>query len=169
MADTSQYHVDVLADETEVSQLQVGQKVEVTFDALPNAKVTGAVARINPAGTISNGVVNYTVRVNLDPTNVALRTDMTASVRVIIDTHTNVLAVPAGAIRSDKQGGYYVNVVGTDGAEKQVTVTTGYTDGDLTEVAGNLQAGQRVAISGSSATTTTTQKGVNLFGLRIGG
>jgi HlyD family secretion protein len=146
LADTSRYHVVVLIDETEIAQLKIGQEVKVTFDALPDAKVTGAVARINPAGTISNGVVNYTVRVNLDPTDAALRTDMTANVSVIIDTHSNVLAVPGGAIRSDKQGGYYVNVVDVNGEAQRVNVTTSYTDGDLTEVAGDLQVGQQVYI-----------------------
>ena len=112
MADVSQYHVDVLIDETEIGQVQVGQSVNITFDALPDAKVTGKVTRINPAGTVSNGVVNYTVRVDLDPTEAALRTDMTANVSIVIDTHTNVLAVPGTAIRTDTTG-YYVNVVGT--------------------------------------------------------
>ncbi len=165
---TSQYHVDVLIDETEIAQLKVGQKVNLTFDALPDAKVAGTVARVDPAGTVSNGVVNYTVRINLDPTEAALRTDMTANVSVIIDTHTNVLAVPGGAIRSDKQGGYYVNVVAADGTAEQVTVTTGYTSGDLTEVAGDLQAGQQVYISEVS-TQQQQQRGLNLFGIRIGG
>ena len=41
LADTSKYHIDVLIDETEVGQVQVGQKAEVTFDALPKAKATG--------------------------------------------------------------------------------------------------------------------------------
>jgi HlyD family secretion protein len=168
LTDASQYHVDVLVDETEVSQVKVGQKVTLTFDALPDAKVTGKVSRINPAGTVSNGVVNYTVRVNLDPTEAALRTDMTATASVIIDTHANALAVPGGAIRSDSQGGYYVNVVGSDGTAKQVKVTTGYTDGDLTEVSGDLQVGQTVYISEVS-TQQQQQRGINLFGIRIGG
>ena len=175
MADTSRYHVDILIDETEIAQLKVGQKASLTFDALPDAKVTGVVARINPAGTVSIGVVNYTVRIALDPTKAALRTDMTANATVTIDTHTNVLAVPGGAIRSDKQGDYYVNVVdASSGTAKQVVVTTGYTDGDLTEVAvkegsGDLQVGQQVYISEPATTTTTQQRGLNLFGLRIGG
>ena len=167
LTNASQYHVDVLIDETEIAQLKVGQKVEVTFDALPDAKVTGVVARIYPAGTVSNGVVNYTVRVDLDPTSAALRNDMTATARVIIDTHANVLAVPGGAIRSEAAGGYYVNVVGTDGTAQHVAVTTGYTDGELTEVSGDLEAGQSVYIS--EPTTTQQSQGINLFGLRIGG
>ena len=169
LADISQYHVDVLIDETEVSQLKAGQKAEIAFDALTNVTVTGAIARIDPAGTVSNGVVNYLVRINLDPTEAALRTNMTANARIILDTHSNVVAVPGGAIRQDSTG-YYVNVVGTGGTAQRVDVTTGYTDGDLTEVAGNLQAGQQVYLS--EPTTTTQQQqgpGFNLFGLRIGG
>jgi RND family efflux transporter MFP subunit len=168
LADISQYHVDVLIDETEISQLKTSQKAEITFDALTNVTVTGAIARIDPAGTVSNGVVNYTVRINLDPTEAALRTDMTANAHVILDTHSNVLAVPGGAIRQDSTG-YYVNVVGTEGTAERVDVTTGYTDGDLTEVAGNLQAGQQVYISEPTATQQQPSRGMNLFGIRIGG
>ena len=168
LIDASQYHVDVLIDETEIAQLKVGQKVEVTFDALPDVTVTGVVGRIDPAGTISNGVVNYTIRVNLDPTEAALRADMTANARVILDTHTNVLAVPGSAIRQDTQGGYYVNVVDANGEAQRVDVTTGYTDGELTEVAGDLQAGQQVYIS-EPAAQQQQQRGLNLFGIRIGG
>ncbi|HSD85290.1 MAG TPA: HlyD family efflux transporter periplasmic adaptor subunit, partial [Anaerolineae bacterium] len=92
LANVSQYHVDVLIDETEISQLKAGQKVEITFDALLDTVVTGVVARIDPAGTISNGVVNYTVRITLDPTEATLRTNMTADARIILDTHSAVLA-----------------------------------------------------------------------------
>jgi HlyD family secretion protein len=169
LTDVGQYHVDVLVDETEIAQVQAGQSANITFDALPDVTVTGKVARIDPAGTVSNGVVNYKVRVDLDPTDAALRSDMTANVQMIIDTHTNVLAVPGTAIRSDGQT-YYVNVVGEDGTAQRVNVTTGYTDGELTEVSGDLQEGETVYLG---ETTTTTQqqqgRGLNLFGLRIGG
>ena len=163
LSDLSQYHVDVLVDETEISQVKVGQKAELTFDALPDVKATGTVMRINPAGTISQGVVNYSVRVDLDPLQAALRVDMTSNVRIIIDTHTNVLAVPGGAVRSDtKTGGYYVNVVDASGGAQRVDVTTGFTDGDLTEVSGNLQQGQQVFIS--EPPTRQQQGGFGLFG-----
>jgi RND family efflux transporter MFP subunit len=165
LADTSQYHVDVLIDETEIDQVQLGQKAEITFDALPEAKATGVVSRIDPAGTINQGVVYYLTRVNLDPSEEPLLLDMTANVRVIIDTHENVLAVPGGAIRSDLQGGYYVYVVDANGEAQRVDVTAGLTDGDLTEVAGDLQRGEQVFISEPPA---RQQQGFNLFGIRGG-
>jgi len=169
LADNQQYHVDVLVDEAEIAQVKIGQPVKVTFDALTDVSTTGTVTRISPAGTVSNGVVNYTVRVDLDPVTATLRNDMTSSVSVIIGTHANVLAVPGGAIRTATEGGYYVNVVQTDGTAQQVPVTTGYTDGTLTEVAGEIQEGQQVYISEPTTTATTQQRGLNLFGMRISG
>jgi HlyD family secretion protein len=170
LTDVGQYHVDVLVDETEIGEVQAGQQANITFDALSDVTVTGKVMRIDPAGTVSNGVVNYKVRVDLDPTEAVLRSDMTANVQVILDTHTDVLAVPGTAIRSDTAGGYYVNVVGTDGAVQRIDVTTGYTDGELTEVSGELQDGQAIYLSEPTTTTQQQQgRGLNLFGLRIGG
>jgi HlyD family secretion protein len=166
LADVSHYHVDILIDETEIGQVKVGQKVQITFDALPKANATGVVNRISPAGTISQGVVNYLVRIDLDPIEAALRLDMTSNARIVIDTHANVLAVPGGAIRSDGQG-YYVNVVDASGNPQRVDVTTGYTDGDLTEVSGDLQPGARVYIT--EPTTNNRQGPGGVFGFRIGG
>ena len=167
LADVSRYHVDVLIDETEIAQVQTGQAAEITFDALPDVAVTGAVSQIDPAGTISNGVVNYTVRIDLDATEAALRIDMTANVSVILDTHADVLSVPGAALRSDGDA-YYVNVVDANGEAQRVDVTTGYTDGDLTEVSGALEVGQQVYL-GELSTTQDQQPGFSLFGIRIGG
>jgi HlyD family secretion protein len=168
LTDIGQYHVDVLVDETEIGQIEAGQQARITFDALPDETVTGQVERIDPAGTVSNGVVTYKVRIDLDPTDAPLRTDMTANVQVILDTHTDILAVPGTAIRSDEQG-YYVNVAGENGTARRVAVTTGYTDGELTEVSGDLEDGQTVYISEPATTTQQQGRGINLFGLRIGG
>ena len=100
LADDSKYHVGLLIDETQVGQIKVGQPVQFTFDALPTTTVTGTVTLINPAGTVSQGVVNYLVRADLDPTKDPLKIDMTANGRVILDEHANVLAVPGAAIRT---------------------------------------------------------------------
>ena len=165
-ADDTQLNIGVLVDETEIGQVKVGQKVQVTFDGLPTTTITGTVGRIDPAGTISQGVVNYFVNVDLDPTKAPLKLDMSANVRIILDTHANVLAVPGAAVRSDAQG-YYVNEVGQNDEAQRVDVTTGYTDGGLTEVSGNLQPGARVFISAPPA--QQQNRGFGLFGIRVGG
>ena len=121
---------------------------------------------INPAGTVSQGVVNYLVRIDLSPTKDPLKIDMTSNGRVILDRHANVLAVPGAAIRTDPKGGYYVNVLDSAGEAQRVDVTTGYTDGGVTEVSGNLQPGERVYLSQPPVRQTG---GPNFFGIRLGG
>lgn len=168
LADDRQLHVGMLVDETQIGQIKIGQAAEVTFDALPEATVTGTVTLINPAGTVSQGVVNYLVRIDLSPTQDPLKLDMTANGRVILDTHPNVLAVPAAAIRSDPKGGYYVNIVDTNGEPFRVDVITGYTDGSLTEVNGDLQTGDRVYLN-EPPVRQQGGGGPGLFGIRLGG
>ena len=165
-ADDTSLNVGVLVDETQIGQVKQGQMVQVTFDGLPGTTITGTVGSINPAGTVSQGVVNYLVNVDLQPTTAALKLDMSANTRIILDKHANVLAVPGAAIRTDAQG-YYVNVVDQSGNPTRVNVTTGYTDSGLTEVSGNLQPGERVYLSAPPA--QQQNRGVNLFGVRLGG
>jgi HlyD family secretion protein len=165
-ADDTQLNIGVLVDETQIGQVKIGQKVQVTFDGLPGTTITGTVGRINPAGTVSQGVVNYFINIDLDPSKALLKLDMSANVRIILDSHTNVLAVPGAAVRTDAQG-YYVNVMDQAGNAQRVDVTTGYTDGGLTEVSSNLQAGERVFTSAPPA--PQQNRGLNLFGVRVGG
>jgi HlyD family secretion protein len=166
-ADDARLNIGVLVDETEIGQVSDGQSVQVTFDGLPGLTITGTVGRINPSATVSQGVVNYLVNVDLNPTTATLRLDMSANVRIILETHANVMAVPGGAIRSDAQG-YYVNVVDQSGTDAtRIDVTTGLTDGDLTEVSGNLQPNEAVYIS--APPTRQQGGGFGLFGIRLGG
>ena len=194
IADVSRLHVDVLVDETLITQVQPGQKVRLTLDALLDATLSGEVDRIDPAGVVTQGVVNYNVRVVLDRTELPIKLDMTANAAILGETHENVLAVPSTAIRSaaeqgafggqglpgglggqggrrtpggtDNQGtpagpggadnpsgqterrrmtGSFVIVL-KNGQPRLVPVTTGLTTGDLTEVSGELQAGDEVLV-----------------------
>jgi HlyD family secretion protein len=171
LADTRQLHVDVLVDETEIANVQVGQQAQITLDALSGSTLTGTVANVDPSGTVSNGVVNYSVRVNLEPSDAALKLDMTANASLIGEQAENVLAVPTAAIRSGRalnqsnaQSGQTVTntassmvLVLKDGQPRPVPVTVGMTAGDLTEVSGDLQAGDEVLIVTTTSTSNTTQ------------
>ena len=176
IVDTSRLHVDVLVDETEVASVAIGQKATLTLDALTGVTLTGQVANIDPTGTVSNGVVNYNVRVNLDPSDAALKLDMTANASLIGEKAENVLAVPTTAIRSGRamnrgnaqSGETKTNTASNmvmvlkDGQVHPVPVTLGMTAGDLTEVsaaqAGDLQAGDTVLIVTTTSTTNNNQQ-----------
>jgi HlyD family secretion protein len=158
LADTSHYHINVLVDETEITKVQLGQKTEATLDGLPGLTLTGKVSRIDPSGALVQGVVNYNVQIDLDPSTAPLRLYMTTNVRIIRDTHAGVLSVPLSAVHTDPAGGPYVEVV--DQHEQQagshrVNVTVGLTEGTQVEVAGDLKDGDRVLMNAAPRRTTS--------------
>jgi HlyD family secretion protein len=71
--------------EVDIARVREGQPVRLTFDALPGATFTGVVKRISPMSTPGQGGVNYTVVVDLDKVDPALRWGMTAFVDVQVD------------------------------------------------------------------------------------
>ena len=159
LADVRQYHVDVLVDETEIAQVLPGQHSQITLDALAGITLTGKVAAIDPAGQVVQGVVNFNVRIELDPTAAPIKIDMTTSTRIVGESHANVLAVPINAIRSASDGAQFVIVIDQQGAQRNVTVTTGLTQGKLTEVSGDLQEGEQVLSNPTARSTGSSPFG----------
>jgi multidrug resistance efflux pump len=73
-------------DEIDVARVDLGQKVDVTFDALPDRVFTGRVARISPMAESDGGGVNYTTIVELEELDPAIRWGMTAFVDIEVDS-----------------------------------------------------------------------------------
>jgi multidrug resistance efflux pump len=69
-------------NEKDIAGVAVGDKVTVTFDALPGAQVEGTVSKIAPKSTKTTGV-NYAVMVELAQIPEGLRWGMTALVDVV--------------------------------------------------------------------------------------
>jgi HlyD family secretion protein len=63
-----------------VVDLEAGDEVKVTFDALPGKSYTGTVTEISQVATSHLGDVTYTVKVSLQNVDALLRWGMTASV-----------------------------------------------------------------------------------------
>lgn len=146
LVDDSQLHVDVLVDETMIAQVKPGQAVDITLDALQGITLTGKVARIDPVGTVTQGVVNYNVRVNLDPIDntTPVRLDMTANASILGEKHENVLAVPTSAIRNF--GGNFAGGAANGGSTGQGGRTNGQGQSGASGQTDqqNGQTGQRV-------------------------
>jgi HlyD family secretion protein len=146
LTDLTSYHVDLYVDETEIGQVQVGQPVVITPDAFPDEEIEGEITAIKSIGTVSGGIVTYEVRVEIAPTGVPIRSDMTASATVVIEEKENVLLVPNRAIRYE-EGVEYVEVLDPSGGTevRRVAIATGASDGTVTEVTAGLEEGEVVA------------------------
>jgi multidrug resistance efflux pump len=72
-------------DEIDVARVEIGQSVDVTFDALPDQVLQGRVVRINPMAQASGGGVNYTTIIELDELAPEVRWGMTAFVDITVE------------------------------------------------------------------------------------
>jgi HlyD family secretion protein len=155
-------------NEVDVAKVKLGQKATLTFDAVPDLTMTGTVAQVDSIGTTSQGVVSYTVTIALDTQDAQVRPGMSASVTILLETHQDVLVVPASAVKS-QNGSSYVEVltgattpgtvtgaVTSAAAPSRVTVTTGISDDTSTEILTGLTEGQEVIVRTITGTTAAS-------------
>jgi RND family efflux transporter MFP subunit len=150
LLDASQLEVQIDVAETDIPSVKVGQSAQITFDALPNQVFTGGMTQIALAGTTTQGVVNYPVKVALDPTDATVRPGMTANVIIVVAQRENVLLVPVRAIKT--VGNAKTVTVLAAGKQTQVNVTVGYSDDAQAEVTSGLNEGDTVIIQPTTKT-----------------
>ncbi len=66
LADPTKFEADILVNETDIFQVQVGGEATVQVDALQTITLPASVTSIAPTATIQQGVVNYQVRVAIE-------------------------------------------------------------------------------------------------------
>ncbi len=164
VADLDHLEIVVNMAEVDIPTIKVGQPIQITLDALPNLTLQGKVIEMAPAGTLTQGVVNYPVTVSIDNPPDTVKAGMTASLNVITQQKNNVLLVPNRAIRT--QGQQKVATVLFEGQQIQVSVTTGMNNDTMTEVTSGLKEGDTVLISG---TTTAQPRGGGVGVPGVGG
>lgn len=145
LARRDQLHVNVNVDEADITSLAIGDAVVVTFDAIDDLELSGSVVNINPVGVTTQGLVRYSVRVDLNTTDPRVLLGMTADVSIVTDSERGVLAVPIDAVQSDNDG-EYVSRVKADGTIERVAVQTGAVQDDLIVVRGSLSDGDTVQV-----------------------
>lgn len=152
LVDTRQARIDVVVDETDVAKIQVGQTVNVTFEALPGQTLSGRVAMVAPVATVQQGVVNYPVQIAVEPAqaqSAGVRPGMTASSRIVTQQRENTVVVPNRAIRTQGRN-RTVEVLAPDGKTEQRPVTVGLANDQQSEILNGLQPGDLVVIPGTT-------------------
>jgi multidrug efflux pump subunit AcrA (membrane-fusion protein) len=65
IADPNKFEADILVSEMDIPQVKVGSEATITLDAISGIILTANVTRIAPTATIQSGVVNYSVKVEV--------------------------------------------------------------------------------------------------------
>ena len=149
--DRSELTFDMDIDERDISKIQVGQKVEITADALDSQSFTGVVDKVNINGTTVNGNTSYPVTIKVDGAPEELYPGMNVSAKIIVEEAGNVLTLPVEAVeRGDTvlvalPGCLDENGVITDlSATEERQVTLGRNDDNYIEIVDGLEEGDVV-------------------------
>jgi HlyD family secretion protein len=137
--------VNISLAETAVSQVKVGQDVDIVFDSLAGKTYAGKITDVSPTGTTSQNLISYVATAKINQPDDAIRPSMNAKVTIYTLRKQDVLLVPRLAVQS-YQGKEIVMAVASDGQSKQTEVQTGAGDPQNLEVLNGLSEGQRVAL-----------------------
>ncbi len=170
---------EVTLNEVDAATVAVGDKATLTFDAVAGLSLAGTVDEIDPVGTVSQGVVNYNVKIGFAETTTTreVKPGMSVAANIVTAVHQSVVvvpntalvkqgsatyvqvpagAVPAGAIASSSQNG-----VALPGGVTRVPVVAGISDSANTEIISGVRAGdvivaRTMAGAASAASMPTT-------------
>lgn len=173
---TQQKIADITVNEVDAAKIKTGQKATLTFDAIPDLSISGKVVEIDLVGTVSQGVVNYSVKIGFDTQDNRIKSGMSVSASIITDSKQDVLVVPNSALKLQGTN-HYVEIVdkktqvtnnqGTalSNVPAQQSVEIGLSDDTTTEILSGLSEGDKIitkTIAGTTAATTSVAP--SLFG-----
>lgn len=180
---SSQQIAQISLNEIDTAKVRVGQKATLTFDAIDGLSISGQVAQIDVAGTVSQGVVSYGVQIAFDTQDSRVKPGMSVSASIIIDSKIDVLVVPNSAIKNQSNISY-VEVVGNS-VGLDITIATGVSidptllspwpieiglaNDTSTEVISGLKEGDLIVVQTVAAGTAQTQTSQQSTGFRIPG
>jgi multidrug resistance efflux pump len=125
-------------NEIDAAKVNVGQTVNITFDAIDEFNATGTVSVVDEIGTVSSGVVSYGIKIAVNTDDARIKPGMSVNTTIVTLQKDNVLVIPSGAIK--KTGGEsYVQVLADS------------------IVKANLPATSTMARTGASGTSTMTR------------
>ena len=151
--DLSQLKLEMDVSELNIGQVQEGQEVEITAEALPGQTFVGRVDQVSINGTTTGGFTTYPVTILLEEYG-DLNPGMNVSTSIIVERTEGALTVPVSAVNSD--GTVLVpgeGAMSPDGTAvvdpsrlERRAVTLGRGDQDYIEITSGLEEGDTVLV-----------------------
>jgi len=98
--DLSSLLVDVQISEVDINTVDLDQAASLSFDAILDKTYHGKVIKVSQAGDTVEGVVNFTVTIELTDADELVKPGMTSAVNIVVTELKDVLLVPNRAIRT---------------------------------------------------------------------
>jgi HlyD family secretion protein len=184
--DLSRLLVDLEVSEVDITQIEIGQSVEMTFDAIRGRQYHGAVVEVAMVGDNQGGVVSFDVVVELTDPDKDVRPGMTAAVSIVVQQLAEAMLVPNQALRvvdgervvyilsdvefpaadAESSNGFQDFMRGLRSGDQpmiattMIEVTVGATSDSYSQIlAGDLQIGDQVVLSPPTDMSTSLEPG----------
>jgi RND family efflux transporter MFP subunit len=147
MADMTTLEVEADVSESSLAKIAVGQPVEITLDALPEARLKGRISRIVP--TVDRAKATVMTKVRFDAIDPRVLPEMSAKVSFLSREVTPEEQKPQVAVHPDAlatRGGRTVVFVLRGDRAAEVPVTPGIKVGELTAIAGAAKPGEKAVL-----------------------
>ncbi len=171
LADLTSLKISASVDESEISQVAVGQEATITFDAFTGKTMKGKVLEVPLEGSVVNSVVSYAVPLSLEGAEgLALKSGMTANVKLQVGSRQNALLVPVLAVKQSEDGDV-VMVQDAGSGTVETRIETGLSNGTYVEVVKGLNEGDQVVVEYTTTTEENTRRtvgGGSIFGFSFG-
>ena len=131
--------------EVDISQIKIGQEVEIIADAFPSEVFKGRVRLIAPEAIIEQNVTSFQVRVTLETGKDKLQSGMNTDLRFIGQKIDNALVVPTVAIVT-QEGKTGLLIADEKGRSKFQPVTIGTTVENQTQILSGVKIGDRIFV-----------------------
>lgn len=144
--------VDVAVSEVDINQINVGQPVTLSFDAILDKEYQGEVVEVSPVGVLQQGLVSFEVTIKLVDADEEVRPGLTAGVQIVVRQVEEALLIPNRAVRwVSGQQVVYLSINGktaTTGTLKQVPVVLGASSDEFSELLeGEIGEGDYVVLN----------------------
>ncbi len=139
--------VKAQVDETDLSQIKLGQPATVVLDAYAKEKIQAKVDQIAFDAKTVNNVTTYIVDVLPVETPQTMRSGMTANVTFHVASKQDALMIPAEAVKVSE--GRFVVMKGSSAKPEQlekVFIEVGLNDGKRMEVLSGLSEGDEIQV-----------------------
>jgi HlyD family secretion protein len=97
--DLREMRIHTNVSEADVGLIRPGQVARFSVDAYPEREFEGTVEQFRLNSTSNSGVVTYPIVVAVDNREERLKPGMTAQVRIVVGSKTDVLRIPTAALR----------------------------------------------------------------------
>lgn len=144
--DLSSLLVDVQVSEVDINSVFVGQSATLSFDAILGREYHGEVVKVGQAGETVQGVVSFTVTIELTDADELVKPGMTAAVNIVVEEVKDVVLIPNRAVRL-VDGNRAVYVL-KDGMPVQVQIRLGASSDTMSVlVDGDIQVGDLIILN----------------------